>query len=87
MYVCMYIYIYIERERGVLARACVCVCVCVSDIYITKTHTQELLFMNDQPIAKAATYTVHNKHNRRTFMSLLGFKPAILSIGCIYLVS
>jgi hypothetical protein len=36
--------------------------------------------MNDQPIAEAATYTTHNKHQTRTSVSSVGFEPAIATI-------
>jgi len=36
--------------------------------------------MSDHLIAEAATYTTHNKHNRQTFMTSEGFKPAIPAI-------
>jgi hypothetical protein len=44
-------------------------------LYIT--HTVGLLCTSDQLVAEAATYTTHNKHNRRTSMLLAGFEPAI----------
>jgi hypothetical protein len=33
--------------------------------------------MSDQLVARAATYTTHNKSKRRTFMPSAGFEPAI----------
>jgi hypothetical protein len=35
--------------------------------------------MSDQFVAEAATYRIHNKHNRRTSMPSAGFEPAIQS--------
>jgi hypothetical protein len=37
----------------------------------------QILGMGDQIVAEASTYTSHNKHNRRTFMSGAAFEPAI----------
>ena len=34
----------------------------------THTHSVGLLLASDQLVAEAATYTTHNKHNRRTAM-------------------
>jgi len=36
--------------------------------------------MSDQLVAETATYTAHNKHNRRTTTSPAGFEPAIPTI-------
>jgi hypothetical protein len=33
--------------------------------------------MSDQLIAEAATYTTHNKHKRRKYMTSARFEPAI----------
>jgi hypothetical protein len=38
-----------------------------------RTHPVGLLWTGDQPVAKAVTYTAHNKQNRRMSMSLGGF--------------
>jgi len=46
----------------------------------THTHPVGLLWASDQPVAEAATYTTHNKHNRRTSMPSAGFEPAIPAI-------
>jgi hypothetical protein len=40
------------------------------------THPAEPLWTSDQLVEMAATYTTHNKHNRRKYMSLEGFEPA-----------
>ena len=45
----------------------------------THTHTVGLLWMNDQSIAEAATYTTHNKHARRIFMAVSGTRTRDLS--------
>ena len=45
----------------------------------THTHPVELLWMSDQLVAQAATYTTHNKH-RRTSMPSAGYEPAIPAI-------
>ena len=39
--------------------------------------------MSDQIVADAATFTTHNKHKRRTFMSSAGFETAI----SVYLIN
>jgi hypothetical protein len=36
--------------------------------------------MNDRLVAKAATYTIHNKHKRRTAMTSAEYEPAIPAI-------
>ena len=36
--------------------------------------------MSDQLVAEAASYTTHNKHERRTSMSSAGFDPAITQL-------
>jgi hypothetical protein len=41
------------------------------------THTVGLLWTRDRPIAETATYTTHNKHNRRASMSSPRFEHAI----------
>ena len=48
----------------------------------THTHTQTvgLLWTSDQPVAKAATYTTHNEHNRRNSMSSTGFETTITAV-------
>ena len=48
----------------------------------TQRHTQPvgLLWTGDQPVAEAATYTTHNKHNGPTSVPLAGFEPAIPTI-------
>ena len=49
------------------------------DFWITHRHTHSLglLWMSDQPLAKAVTYTTHNKHKRRKSMHSAGFEPTI----------
>jgi hypothetical protein len=50
---------------------------------VSRTHTAwhihafGLAWTSDQPVTETATYTTHNKHQRRTFMPSAGFKPAI----------
>jgi hypothetical protein len=44
------------------------------------THAAGLLWTSDQFVAEAATYTTHNKHNRRTSMPSAGFELAIPAI-------
>jgi hypothetical protein len=41
------------------------------------THPAELLWTSDQFAAEAATYTIHNKHIRRTSIPSAGFELAI----------
>ena len=45
-------------------------------------HTQPtgLLWMSDQPVAEAATYTINNKHKRRISMLSAGFEVAVPAI-------
>jgi hypothetical protein len=44
------------------------------------THTVGLLWMSDQIVAEAATYTTHNKYKRQTSMPSAGFEHAIPAI-------
>ena len=46
----------------------------------TQTHPVGLLWASDQLVADAATYTTHNKHERRTSLLSAGLKPAIPAI-------
>ena len=46
----------------------------------THTHPIWLLCTSIQIFSEAATYTTHNQNNRRTYMSLAGFEPAIPAI-------
>ena len=47
----------------------------------THTHTPGRTSVTSyQSVALAATYTTHNKHNRRTYMPSAGFEPAIPEI-------
>jgi hypothetical protein len=46
----------------------------------THTHPVGLLWASDQLVADAATYTTHNKHERRTSLLSAGLKPAIPAI-------
>jgi len=36
--------------------------------------------MSDQLVAETATYLTQNQHKKRTFMSSVGFEPAITAI-------
>ena len=45
------------------------------------THAVELLWIRDQPVAEAATYTTHKKQKRRTTsMPSAGFEPGIPAV-------
>jgi hypothetical protein len=44
------------------------------------THPAGFLFASDQPVAEAATYKTHNRHNRRISMPSAGLEPAIAAI-------
>jgi len=44
---------------------------------IWHTYPVWLLWTSDQPVAEAATYTIHNKHTRRTSIPSLRLEPAI----------
>ena len=46
----------------------------------THTHTLGFIWTSDQLVTGAATYTAHDKHNRRTFISSAGFETAIPEI-------
>jgi len=46
----------------------------------THTHTITLLWTSNRLVEEAATYTTHNKHKRRAWMSSAGFEPAIPQI-------
>jgi len=43
-------------------------------------HPVELLSTNDDLVAEAAIYTTHNKHKRRTSITLAVFEPAIPTV-------
>jgi hypothetical protein len=47
---------------------------------IRHTHPVGLLWMSDQLVAEAATFTTHNKHNRRKSISSAKFEPEIPAI-------
>ena len=50
----------------------------------THTHTHTLAaalpWTSDQIVEDATTYTTHNKHKKRTSLSLAGFEPAIPAV-------
>ena len=46
-------------------------------IQLDTPHTVELLWMSDQLVAEAATYSTHNRQKRQTTMPSGGFEPAI----------
>jgi len=46
----------------------------------THTHTVTIPWTAYQFVAKAATYTTHNKHKRRTSIPSAGFEPTIPAI-------
>jgi len=51
--------------------------------FLDPTQTQiggMAFWLNDKPVAKAATYTTRNKHNRRKSMPSASFEPAIAEI-------
>jgi hypothetical protein len=51
----------------------------------THTHTHgRLLRTNDQPVAEAATYTKHNKHNSRTSVFSGTFETAVTAIKLLH---
>lgn len=43
------------------------------------THEIEILRTSGEPVAQAATYTIHDKHKRRTTMSSVGFELRVPS--------
>ena len=45
--------------------------------FLVHTHPVGLLWMSDQPVAEAATYTTHNKHKIWTSIPSAGFKPTL----------
>ena len=50
---------------------------------VARWHTRtpgRTLWTNDRLVAEAATHTVHNKHDRRTYIPSSGFEPAIPAI-------
>ena len=44
---------------------------------MTHTHQAVPIWTSDLLVAEAATYTTRNKPNRRTYVTLAGFKPTI----------
>jgi hypothetical protein len=44
------------------------------------THPLELRRTSDQPVVEDATYTTHNKHERRTSVPAARFEPAIRAV-------
>ena len=48
-------------------------------VEVPRSHTVGLLLTSDQPGSEAATYTTHNKPNRRSFVPSAGMERAITS--------
>jgi len=49
-------------------------------IRLTQTHPVGLLSISDQPVAEAATYKTHSKHNRRTSVLSVGIESTIPAV-------
>jgi hypothetical protein len=47
---------------------------------VAHTHLVGLLWMSNQLITEAATYTTYNQHKRQTSKPSVGFKPVIPAV-------